>query len=271
MERFIVPAGADSRRGTVMTPAVGVSARLLRVLDAFTIPHPVWTAEALSEALGYAIPTCYRYLRDLAEAGFVQRTAGGRYSLGYRIIALDHIVRHSDPLLQVAVPVIRDLASRVRCDVMLFTLYGNQVWTTHQEIGGAHPVGGADVRGRKLPLFRGAGSKVILANLPSGKLRALYHANAAEASAAGVGDTWQAFRESMIAIRKQGFHIANSEIKPQTSALAVPICSPDRSEVRALQLVSNNDQFALIDKAALTLLAIQAAGQINFELAHPRQ
>jgi hypothetical protein len=39
--------------------------------------------------------------------------------------------------------------------------------------------------------------------------------------------------------------------------------------VRALQLVATNDQFALIDKAALAMLAIQAAGQIAFELAHP--
>ncbi len=252
-----------------MALARGVSARLLRVLDAFTIPQPVWTAEALSEALGYAVPTCYRYLRDLTEAGFVQRIAGGRYSLGYRIIALDHIVRHSDPLLQVAVPVVRDLASRVRCDVMLSTLYGNEIWTTHQEIGGARPVGGVDVRGRRMPLFRGAGSKVILANLPTGKLRAIYHANVPEPSTAGMGDTWQAFREGMVAIRKRGFHIANGEIRPEASALAVPICSPDRSEVRALQLVANNDQFALIDKSALAMLAIQAAGQITYELAHP--
>lgn len=254
-----------------MALASGVSAKLLRVLDPFTIQQPVWTAEALSEILGYAVPTCYRYLRHLTEAGFVQRIAGGRYSLGYRIIALDHIVRHSDPLLRVAVPVMRDLASRVRCDVMLSSLYGNEIWTTHHEIGGARPVGGADVRGRRLPLFRGAGSKVILANLPTGKLRALYNANVPDASAAGVGDTWQAFREGMIAIRKKGFHVANSEIRPQTqtSALAVAICSADRSEVRALQLVATNDQFALIDKAALAMLAIQAAGQIAFELAHP--
>lgn len=110
---------------------------------------------------------------------------------------------------------------------------------------------------------------MILANLATGKLRALYNANVPDASAAGVGDTWQAFREGMIAIRKKGFHVANSEIRPHTSALAVAICSADRSEVRALQLVATNDQFALIDKAALAMLAVQAAGQITYELAHP--
>ncbi len=250
--------------------ASGVSVKLLRVLDAFTITQPVWTAEALGDALGYAMPTCYRYLRDLTEAGFVQRTPGGRYSLGYRIIALDHIVRHSDPILQVAVPVMRALAAKIRCDIMLSTLYGHEIWTTHQEIGGALPVGGTDARGRRMPLFRGAGSRVILANLPTGKLRALYHANLKEAEAAGLGDTWKKFRSGMTTIRKNGYHIAISEIRPETSALAVAICSADRSEVRALQVVGTNQHFALIDKSALAMLAVNAAGQITYELAHPK-
>jgi len=247
----------------------GVSARLLKVIDAFTIEQPIWTAEALSANLGYALPTCYRYLKDLTDAGFVQRVPGGRYSLGYRIIALDHIVRHSDPILQVAVPVMRELASRVRCDSMLSTLYGQEIWTTHHELGGVRPVGGLDARGLKRPLFRGAGSKIILANLPTGKLRALYKANPDDARSAGMGDSWQKFRSIVGAIRKKGYQISIGEIRPETSALAVAIYSPDRTEVRALQLVATNEHFALIDKSALATLAIQAAAQITYALMHP--
>ena len=45
--------------------------------------------------------------------------------------------------------------------------------------------------------------------------------------------------------------------------------SPDRPEVRALQLVATNEHFALIDKSALATLAIQAASQIAYALMHP--
>jgi len=45
--------------------------------------------------------------------------------------------------------------------------------------------------------------------------------------------------------------------------------SPDRPEVRALQLVATNEHFALIDKSALATLAIQAASQITYALMHP--
>ncbi len=247
----------------------GVSARLLRVLDVFTIERPRWSTESLSETLGYALPTSYRYLRDLTDAGFVQRIAGGRYSLGYRIIAMDHIVRHSDPILQIAVPVLRELATRVRCDAMLSTLYGQEIWTTHHEVGGARPVADADVRGRRRPLFRGASSKAILANIPTARLRVLYETDPAEAQAAGLGDSWKKFRANMSLIRKRGYQISRGEIRPETNSVAVAICSPDRSEVRAIQLVATAEHFALLDKAVLSQLVMQSAAQITLSLSHP--
>jgi DNA-binding IclR family transcriptional regulator len=254
---------------TAHLPDRGVSTRLLRVLDLFTIERPVWSAESLSQALGYALPTAYRYLRDLTDAGFVQRIAGGRYSLGYRIIAMDYIVRHSDPILQIAVPTLRELAARVRCDTMLSTLYGHEIWTTHHEVGGARPVADIDARGRRRPLFRGASSKAILANIATPRLRVLYETDPAEAAAAGLGDSWKKFRATMGLIRKRGYHISIGEIRPETSALAVAICSPDRSEVRAIQLVASAEHFALLDKDVLAQLVMQAAAQITLSLGRP--
>ena len=57
--------------------------------------------DEIAAALGLARTTCYRYVRELAQAGLLV-SGGGRYSLGHRIIRLDHQIRECDPLIGAA-------------------------------------------------------------------------------------------------------------------------------------------------------------------------
>jgi len=55
-------------------------------------------------------------------------------------------------------------------------------------------------RGRLMPLFRGATSKIILAHLPARTLKSLFEQNAAEIAQDGLGKSLEQFRSSLAAI-----------------------------------------------------------------------
>ena len=102
-------------------------ARVFAILHLFGEEHPVWHADDINTALGYSRATGYRYVKDLVEAGFLQKVAAGRYSLGPRIIELDYQLRRSDPVLLAAVPVMDALVKAAQLDAVLSTMFGTKV------------------------------------------------------------------------------------------------------------------------------------------------
>ena len=64
-------------------------ARMLSVLDLFSDHQLTWTAEGITEALQVSLPTGYRYVKMLVDAGLLQRAADSHYTLGPRIIVLE--------------------------------------------------------------------------------------------------------------------------------------------------------------------------------------
>src|SRR5580692_9207329 len=134
--------------------------RMLAVLDLFSPERPVLTAEEVAGRLGCSVATAYRYLGRLGAAGLV---AGFRaaYALGPRVIELDHTIRQGDPLLHAAQPVMRELRDASGCDVLLASMFGERILAVHHERGG-DPAIVSFGRGRPMPLFRGAGSRMMV-------------------------------------------------------------------------------------------------------------
>ena len=71
-------------------------ARMLAVLDLFDEQRLSLTAEAIVDALQVSQPTAYRYVKLLTEAGLLQRQGAAHYTLGPRIVVLDHLIRRAD-------------------------------------------------------------------------------------------------------------------------------------------------------------------------------
>jgi DNA-binding IclR family transcriptional regulator len=66
-------------------------ARMLSVLDLFSDQRLHWSAEDISESLGVSLPTSYRYLKTLSDAGLLRRGSDAQFTLGSRIVVLDHL------------------------------------------------------------------------------------------------------------------------------------------------------------------------------------
>jgi DNA-binding IclR family transcriptional regulator len=208
-------------------------ARMLSVLDLFTEDSSTWSVDDIAARLRCSKPTAYRYLKLLTNAGLLAPEIGGVYGLGARIIQLDRQIRLTDPMLGRGIEIMQELSDRFCENLLLCGYYGDklictaQAWT-HQTIMTSYS------RGRPMPLLRGAAGKVILAHLPTPRLRSLMLRDPRVIAEAGLGETWPAFRETLRAIRRDGHAVTYGEIDPQTAGIAAPILGERRQILGSL-------------------------------------
>ena len=236
-------------------------ARMLAILDLFDEGASTWTAEGIAGQLGYSVPTSYRYVRELGEAGLLRRDAGGTYVLGPRVIELDHRIRIGDPLLSAGRSIMRVLADATGYDVVLGTIYGERVITIAQEHG-AEVVSATYGRGRRMPLFRGMLSKTILATLPRARLRRLYERHVAEAQATDFARSLENLIAELKAIRSAGYCVTHGELDQGLVGIAVPLASNTHRIVASLGMVVTRRSYAAANAEQLAAMLVTAAREM---------
>jgi len=204
--------------------------KVLQILDFFTEEAPAWTVEMLMAELGSTRATTYRYVKALYDVGFLAPGANSSYVLGPRIIQLDRQIRRSDPLLQIALPVLEKETSPLIGAKNISSFYGDKVLSIYVER--CDP----DIfltmeRGRVFSLIYGSPSRIILAYLPPYQMNNFYTSNAEEVAKAQLGNSWEEFRTSMRRVRRQGYCVGN-RMNPAVFGVSAPIYH-DKSVVSA--------------------------------------
>jgi DNA-binding IclR family transcriptional regulator len=238
-------------------------AKLLSILELFSEERPFLSADEVAAQLECSVPTAYRYVRELVESGMLVRFPGGEYGLGPRIIKLDYHLRMSDPLLKVGQPVMHELSEHSGFDVVMSRWYGDELVDTHRE---THDVK-LDLRygrGRPRPLFLGAAPKAILSTFPKAKLAALFEQHAADIATSGLGDTLDAFRSSLLKIRRAGFYLSKGELEEGVSAIASPLFTDDSGEaVASLALIVPTPRLEFVNIERLVESIREAAARTS--------
>jgi DNA-binding IclR family transcriptional regulator len=216
----------------------GSGDRLLAVLGLFTAEQTQWTVETAAEQLAVSVTTTYRYFKKLTKAGLITPVAGAGYALGPAIIQMDRLIQASDPVLNGARGVMIDLVGHAAegSTALLCRLFHDRVMCVHQIMGRGPQQPVSYERGRLMPLYRGATSKIILAHLPGRTLKALFAHHAAEIADAGLGERWEEFRRGLAAIRRAGVTVSRGEIDPGRIGVAAPIFDRDRAVLGSLSL-----------------------------------
>ena len=114
-----------------------------------------------------------------------------------------------------------------------------------------------------MPLFRGATSKIILANLPPHTLKALFAKRAREIAAAGLGDNWDAFRRTLAALRRAGVCISKGEVDAGRVGISAPIFGQERAILGSLSFVLPVAQADDTRIARLVPLTVAGAREIE--------
>lgn len=243
--------------------------RMLAVLDLFTSDKPAWSAESIAEQLGYSVPTVYRYVRELCDVGLLRGESGASFVLGPKIIELDYQIRTGDPLITAGRVSMRQLADATGCDVVLVTVCGGHIVTIHQEFG-SEGISASYGRGRRMPLFRGAMSKCLLAALPRPQLRKLYTQNQPEAQGEKFAESWETLLAETREIRTHGFSVSQGELDTGNTGIAVPLTSPGHKIVAALGFIMSNQRFSMIEIERTVAMLNACAADIQAKLTTPQ-
>ena len=83
--------------------------RTVRLLAALAALQPI-KLDALGDAVGLSKSTTYRLMRVLQEEDYAERVAGGGYQIGPAFVGLTTLVTPQTHLLELARPVLRELA-----------------------------------------------------------------------------------------------------------------------------------------------------------------
>jgi DNA-binding IclR family transcriptional regulator len=239
--------------------------RMLAVLDVFTPTSPIRGVDDIAERLGYSRGTTYRYLRELSAVGLLSHAAAG-FSLGPRIIELDFAIRQCDPVLTASQPAMKDLRDRFECDVLLIRFFDDRVVVCHHERG-SDRITVSFSRGTVMPLFRGAGSKILLAALPPMRQRRLFQDHKEEIAANGLGENWKAFRSGLATLQKIGIAISEGELDRGNVGVATLIYGDQPAHLSGLVMVFSAARYAILDKPLINGTVRHAAQQIRTELA----
>jgi DNA-binding IclR family transcriptional regulator len=236
---------------------------MLAVLQLIKPQRPTVDIELIQTELGYPQATAYRYVRELLDVGLLVRLPGG-WGLGPRIIEFDLLIRESDPLLNRSRDLMRDLVAQTGLNVLLSALYEDTVISIHQEFGlDARELNFG--RGRPMPLFRSATSRVILAHLPPRRLKRLHDAHASSAGPHIPGADWRSFSRAMLTIRRQGWCQSRGELDPDTdkTGLAAPILDDTGRVLGSITLVGASERFAAFQASYLCRLVPEAGQEIT--------
>lgn len=242
--------------------------RLLSTLQIFTPEQPEWLVETAAARLGTSTSTMYRYFNSLADAGFLDSVARGRYVLGPAFIAYDRQIRMMDPVIQVARPVMRRLLMLTHSKgvALLCRRLRRQIMCVHQEHVGDPDLAISYERGRPLDMFHGASSKVILAYLPPRTVVDLFRESAQQIEDARLGATLEEFRSNLKRIRSVGISVTRGEIDSNRVGIAAPIFSQS-GVVGSISMVLHDNDAPKPFVANVSTLVQAAAREVDAALA----
>ena len=218
--------------------------KMLYILDLVEDSDGGLTYEELSEKLQLTRSTLYRYLKVLTDSGLLTSLPNVGYTLGPRISELDYKMRVRDPLIIASRPVMVELVKAIPGIALLCRKYKDKVLCVHQE-SGTDAFHSSYERGYARPLVRGSASRIILAYSPARTVAKLYEADPAAFADAGLGDTLEAVKASLAAIRQRGWDATSGQVTHGVTGIAAPIFDSHENVIGSLSgALPWLDQFA---------------------------
>jgi DNA-binding IclR family transcriptional regulator len=196
--------------------------RVLALMLAFSADKNTLTARDLAAATGIALPSVYRYITLLRETGLLAGDERGSYRLSARMIGLARAAEAAESIIDIADPVMRELAEQTGETVILVRLIGRSAVCVHR-VQSAQRLRISFEPGQPLPLERGASARLLLSGLPH-ELRREYLAPLAER------DPEAAARLDARATMdgRRGYAVSEEELEKGVWAVSAPVLQGKR-------------------------------------------
>ncbi len=230
--------------------------RVLALMLAFSTDRNTLTARDLATETGIALPSVYRYITLLRETGLLVGDSRGSYRLSARLIGLARAAEAAESIIEIADPVMCELAAETGETVILVRLIGRSAVCVHRVESGQR-LRISFEPGQPLSLERGASARLLLSGL-SPEVRRDYLAPLAER------DPEAAARLEARAVLagQQGYAISEEELEKGVRAISAPVLHGKRM-VAALTVPSPLVRMSAATQDRLLVQVRAAARAIN--------
>lgn len=206
----------DNDRYTV--PALD---RGLRLLACFSAAQPVWSAPELARSLQLPRSTVFRMLTTLENSGYLQRS-GSEYRLGLAVLRLGYDYLSTQPLAQLAEPVLQALCDGLGMSSNLALRDGAAaVYVARITPSGAFQ--GAVRVGSRLPVHATVLGRALLQDMDAGRLRAVFGGEELPQFSESTPRSIDELMGLLAQDRERGYAMGEGFYEPGVSSIAAPV------------------------------------------------
>jgi DNA-binding IclR family transcriptional regulator len=212
-----------------------VTARVLRVISAFSAERPELTLTELSRRAALPLSTVHRLVGELAEWGALERTADGRYRVGLRLWEVGALAPRGLGLRESAMPFLEDLNAVTKQNVQLAVLDGSEV-VYLERLSGRGAVNVITRVGGRLPLHA-TGVGLVLLAFAAPELQEQILAAPLKRYTPKTMCTPDELRRALAEVRRTGVAVSDGQIELIALSVAAPVRGPRGDVVAALSVV----------------------------------
>ena len=238
----------------------------LRLLALFDATHTERRVTDIAAALSLPKSSVSRLLKDLIEAGMIERGAGGRgLRIGPEMLRLGQLYRARTPVQERVDEICQDLLKRYPATAYLAVLRGFQLVVLRRHEGW-HPVRYIMEPGDTIPAFATAVGRALLSRLPLEELERIVP-NHLSLDERDVDASRQQILDEIAAVRERGCaHVDDRKLR--VSAIGVAVSTgPGRDLGFALSFAA--EAIAPADRLAIERDLTSAAREIGLLNADP--
>lgn len=236
------------------TPPIQSLTRTLHMLEAIIADGGQSSVSGVARRAGIPIATAHRQVRTLVEAGYLTPCGRGRHVAGGGLLGLAMRLDEKQVIVNVAAPLLQELAAQVRATVQLGTLENDMVTYRLKTGRGA---GGLFTRvGMQLEAYCSGIGKILLAHLGAEERETYLASGPFVALTERTIVDPAALRRELEQARASGYALDDGEIFPDLRCIAMPIRRSDGAVPAAIsvsRVISGGDP--LPDATLLPLLS----------------
>jgi DNA-binding IclR family transcriptional regulator len=208
--------------------------RVVRVLRTLESDEPVTLADAARRA-ELSEPTALRYLSSLCIHGLVERTASGRYRLGWELFRLGNQALANRVPRDVALPVMEQLREQFNETVNLALREGDELVLV-EVLQSKRTLKPVNEVGQRDPWHASALGKSMLAFMPDGDRSALLdRVGLPRITSRTIVDRLELAQELEVT-RKRGYAIDHQEIEDDLTCVGAAVLGPNEAPSYAISV-----------------------------------
>lgn len=249
-------------------PATRTISRAMSILQAFGDTKPELGVTELGRLTHLDKATVYRLLSALQQGGLIEQNPDTtKYYLGFGLVRLAGLALQHLDLPRIARPHLQELSDLSKETVNLSIMTNDDKIINIDGISSPRRVRNVGWIGREMPIHAVSGGKVMMAYLPTEKVKQILERGLPGLTPKTITDPAK-LEEELEQIRKAGYGLAEEELEEGLSAVASPIWNHEGLVVAAISVSGPSFRLPRERLIELGIAARQSAKTVSKQIGY---